>query len=69
MLNFDSHSIELFESHIRKCDLTNCWEWTAALRDGYGKFTRNGKNYTAHRIAYELEYGEFESSLLPSVQL
>lgn len=43
-----------------KYQTTGCWEWTAALSDnGYGKLGLNdGSNYYAHRVAYELFFGE-----------
>lgn len=38
-----------------------CWEWDAGImNDGYGAFNRNDTSLRAHRVAYELEYGEPE---------
>lgn len=35
-----------------------CWEWVAGRTGrGYGAFWIDGKQYLAHRIAYELEVG------------
>lgn len=35
-----------------------CWEWQGKRgRHGYGRFKIKGKEYFAHRLAYELEYG------------
>ena len=46
-----------------------CWEWTASKRRGYGRFAiRQGKGrqtwHTAHRLAYELCFGEIPEGLL-----
>ncbi len=37
---------------------TPCWVWRGALKDGYGRFTYEGKTYRAHRVAYEAFVGE-----------
>lgn len=41
----------------------NCWIWTAYKWRGYGKFGWHGKIYLAHRISYELAFGEFDPTL------
>jgi hypothetical protein len=37
-----------------------CWEWNAAVRgaDGYGQFSLDGKPVQAHRLAWELSFGQ-----------
>ena len=41
-----------------------CWEWQGGkCRDGYGNFKLNGRATGAHRIAYELHYGEHPGEL------
>lgn len=36
-----------------------CWEWIGGkIPDGYGQMLWNGRLRLAHRIAYELHYGE-----------
>ena len=41
----------------------DCWEWTAALNmNGYGNFW-DGRNFRAHRYAYEAEVGEIPTGL------
>jgi len=44
---------------------TRCWEWTARLseRGGYGEIKWGTKTGKAHRIAYELVFGEVPESL------
>ncbi len=34
---------------------SGCWEWTAAIVDGYGRFRLRGKTYRAHRLLYVWE--------------
>ena len=40
-----------------------CWEWTGALRGGYGHFNLDGKAKNAHRVSYELFIGEIPEGL------
>jgi len=49
-----------------KVDINNkedCWEWKFSLRAGYGAFKLKGKLYSAHRIAYFLNYGDIPEAL------
>jgi hypothetical protein len=42
-------------------DAISCWLWTAAVgTDGYGKFWYNGITTHAHRIAFELTFGQID---------
>jgi len=43
----------------------SCWNWTAGTQSkGYGSFgIGNGKTALAHRVAFELEYGEIPEGL------
>lgn len=45
-----------FWGKVQKTD--TCWEWTGALRAGYGRFKVNNVLYTAHRVAWQIEMGE-----------
>lgn len=40
-----------------------CLEWTKGGYQ-YGHFTRKGKNYLAHRVAYEVAYGKIPKGML-----
>lgn len=41
-----------------------CWTWKSGFHQfGYGQFRRAGKNYTAHRFAYALEFGPIPDGL------
>lgn len=43
---------------------SGCWIWTGTKgRDGYGLFSIKGKTFGAHRVAYELAYGELPPSI------
>lgn len=55
--------MERFFSKVDKTD--TCWLWTAGLRGktGYGAFKLNGKVIDAHRISYELHYGEIPKGM------
>lgn len=69
-----SHGNKSFEQRFwEKVDKSNpdgCWHWTGATQTpwGYGSFNRgnhNGKSHTdvAHRVSYELTYGEIPQGL------
>lgn len=38
-------------------DGDGCWQWIAALDNGYGRFVQGGKTHIAHRYLYEIEVG------------
>jgi hypothetical protein len=42
---------------------TPCWEWTASLTKGYGRFVINGRRQMAHRVAYEWLRGPIPDGL------
>ena len=53
-----------FWSHVEIKGADECWEWKGALLPGgYGVFTFNCKVVLAHRIVWELTYGEIEEGL------
>ena len=56
---------ERFWRKVRIAGDDECWEWTARKRkSGYGAFTVNFKSRVlAHRLAYELAYGEHPGKL------
>lgn len=37
---------------------TSCWQWTASLREGYGRIKIGRSLYSAHRVAWELHHGK-----------
>lgn len=40
-----------------------CWEWTAATRNGYGVFGLAGSTRYAHRLSFELHHGPVPAGL------
>jgi len=40
-----------------------CWEWTASLRRGYGRFSIGYRTFPAHRVAYEMLVGPIPDGL------
>jgi len=62
--------IAKFWMKVRICDQTKdqrykqayigpCWVWKCGIsRSGYGIYTLRQKNYRAHRMAYEIAFGE-----------
>lgn len=50
-----------FWAKVLKTD--TCWRWRGALVRGYGKFWLDGKQRSAHRVAYELAVGPVPSGL------
>lgn len=41
-----------------------CWIWTAACTKGYGQFKVNGRQFSAHRVAYEALVGPIPEGLV-----
>jgi hypothetical protein len=50
--------MQRFWDKVEKIPFHECWEWTASKSgDGYGAFKIKGKQYSAHRVSYELNHG------------
>lgn len=50
--------MERFWAKVQRSD-DGCWEWLAGHNSyGYGVFRIGGRTLTAHRVAWELTYGE-----------
>jgi hypothetical protein len=50
---------ERFWTKVRVGESTECWPWQASLYpDGYGMFAVDSRPRHAHRVAYELAFGE-----------
>lgn len=55
--------MERFWNKVSKTD--SCWNWTATItKSGYGHFRLNGKLVSAHRLAYELEFGKIPEGMV-----
>lgn len=50
-------------SKFRVDPVTDCWVWTAAQVQGYGRINVGGKSALAHRVVYELLFGAIQSGL------
>jgi|SRR5579862_4095797 len=42
----------------------HCWIWTGSTKKDYGYFSHHQIAYRAHRVAYEIVYGNIPESLL-----
>src|SRR3990167_6559441 len=53
-----------FWSRVEKSE--SCWRWTGIkTKMGYGYlYIRGEKSMRAHRVSYQIHYGEFDSNLL-----
>jgi hypothetical protein len=40
-----------------------CWEWTAAISGGYGRFKYDGAVTYAHRASWRMHFGDIPSEL------
>lgn len=48
----------------RTADVNACWEWTASKTGkGYGRIRWRGKTRRAHRVAFELTYGDIDDEI------
>ncbi len=53
-----------FFSKVKIGKENECWIWTAGRTTwGYGHFGVNGKDYRAHRVAYELHHGPIPNGM------
>lgn len=53
-----SDILEMHPDKIMTDPNCGCWIWIGTLHDrGYGRFTRMGVTYTAHRVSYEMRHG------------
>jgi hypothetical protein len=53
---------ERFWTKVQKTE--TCWLWTATKNsDGYGMLNADRKNQLAHRLSYEMAYGEIDPGM------
>ena len=51
-------SVAQFWNLVRVCEPAECWPWLGSVnRSGYGHVKRNGRLYSAHRVALTLKLG------------
>ena len=54
----DKQLSDVFWANVDKRGSDECWDWLGQrLPRGYGRLSFNGKQYYAHRLAYELAHG------------
>lgn len=53
---------ERFFSKVNKIK-NGCWEWKGGKNKGYGSFSIKNKTFSAHRVSYQLYYGEITNNL------
>lgn len=59
-----SHYIQRFHKSYRKTEI-GCWEWIGRKSNyGYGHFNLQRRTRWAHRIAYQLEFGDLRPGLV-----
>lgn len=61
-MNVTAPAAERFWSKVKKTP--TCWLWEGALRNGYGCWKYNGQAVSAHRTAFEWEYGEIPTGMV-----
>jgi len=49
--------IKRFMEFVSINSVSGCWEWNGVTRQGYGRFHKDGKMRTAHRVSYEIHIG------------
>ena len=57
LLTLKEKTIKRFWSKVLKSN--GCWDWTASVTStGYGQFHIGKRNFSAHRVAYTIEFGD-----------
>lgn len=54
-------AIDRFWRKVNKTD--SCWEWIGCIGTGYGHGTMNGKRYLAHRMSWQIHFGEIREGM------
>ncbi len=52
-----------FDAMVNKLPGDGCWEWTGKTCEGYGRYSRKGHEYQAHRESYQFVYGKLACKL------
>lgn len=53
-----------FMSHVNKGSDKDCWEWTGMMNtNGYGRFSFSDNHRLAHRISFEMFFGEIPDGM------
>jgi hypothetical protein len=63
-LTLPGYTRDRFMAKVAGRKVNECWLWLARVdRDGYGRFSLDGKHRAAHRVAYEGTYGPVPNGL------
>lgn len=54
---------ERFWERVNRHGANGCWEWTGGKVTGYGQTSSRGRQFYAHRVAYELLVGPIPEGL------
>jgi hypothetical protein len=58
-------TFDRFYNHVGRPTPAGCWEWTGVLGGrGYGKFRFDDKMQPAHRVSWQITFGEIPDGLL-----
>jgi len=63
-LQLDNPLVARFWAKVAIGGPDDCWEWTAAKREGYGQFWDGKKSHEAHRFIYSVTVGEIATGLV-----
>lgn len=56
---------ERYWTKVDRTDVDGCWPWTAHRTfDGYGVFWRDGRDWIASRVGWELAFGPIPDGML-----
>lgn len=55
--------LDRFWSKVKVNSIYDCWEWQAAKIRGYGLFEYKGKSRRAHRVSWEITYGDIPKGM------
>jgi hypothetical protein len=58
----DKEIVKRFFDKVDKSQ--NCWNWKAATRSGYGVLKVKGKGVSAHRLSWDIHFGEIPMGML-----
>lgn len=54
----DDPSVIRFWAKVNFGGQNGCWDWASSMyQSGYGRFMHGGKQFRAHRVAYEMNVG------------
>ena len=61
-MHLEQRDIERFEMGYTRGRANECWPWEKGTLQGYGRLRIGGKVTKAHRVAYQLHYGDLDAN-------